>query len=200
MLTTKDFYCRVSKENINGVKYWKYLGGSLIEAADFARLVQSKGEKFYDPLTQEVTGVHKAVLDREMITLLIAMSHYHKYNEIATMAYPDEFPLLDKGVRGFTGEYAYLVHFGLLERGRRGDSTHYWLTDFGHEFVQGGKKICPALFNSASQIHGWDDTVERVSVESFFSRGEWEKVKKPLWFLPEKHRQEILTAEELASS
>ncbi len=200
MLTTKDFSCPVSKDTHNGVKYWRYVGDSLTVAADFARLVQSKGEKFYDPLTQEVTGVHTAVLDKAMVTLLIAMVHYHQYNEYVTMTYPEDFPVLDKGTRGFTGEYAYLVHFGLLNRERRGEYTHYQVNPLGHEFVKGGKKICPALFNSASQVHGWDDTADRVNVRSFFSREEWEKMKKPLWFLPEKYRQEILTPKELGNS
>jgi hypothetical protein len=114
------------------------------------------------------------------------------------MVYPDEFPVLDKGVRGFTGEYAYLVHFGLLRRERDGDVTHYKLTMIGWEFIKGGTKIHRALFNSGAQIHGFDESTERVGVKYFFSNQELEKMQKPLWFLPEKFRQEILTAEELA--
>jgi len=197
-LTVNDFPYLVDHVRINGVKCWKYLGDSLVEAAGFARKVQAVGERFYDPLTNEVTGVHKAVLDSEMVRLLIAMSHYHKWNEQETLVYPDHFPVLDQGTRGFTGEYAYLVHFGFLNRERQGDDTHYWVTDLGNEFIRGGLRIHPALFNSASQIHGWDQSVERVDVRSFFSRSEWEEIQKPLWFLPEKHREEMLTAKELA--
>jgi hypothetical protein len=193
-----EFDFAVVEERVNGVKCWKYLGDSLKEAAVFAQKVRSVGAKFYDPLTREVTGVHRAVLDADMVRLLIAMSHYHKYNEYSTMVYPDEFPVLDKGVRGFTGEYAYLVHFGLLRRERDGDVTHYKLTMIGWEFIKGGTKIHRALFNSGAQIHGFDESTERVGVKYFFSNQELEKMQKPLWFLPEKFRQEILTAEELA--
>lgn len=198
MFTQNDWFnCPVIKEIINGVQCWKYLGNDLKECCDFAQKVQSMGEKFYDPLTKEVTGVHTAVLDKAMVTLLIAMEHYHKYNDYPRMSYPDDFPLLDQGTRGFTGEYAYLVHFGLLCREREGEFTYYRLTTLGREFIKGGKKVCPVLFNTAGQIHGYDETVDRVHARSFFSVGEWEEMQNPLWFLPEKHRQEILTEKEL---
>ncbi len=156
--------------------------------------------KRYVVATREVTGVHKAVLDADMVRLLIAMSHYHRYNDCDTLTYPGDFPVLDRGSRGFTGEYAYLVHFGLLSRERDGDVTHYKLTPMGWEFVKGGTKVCPVLFNTASQVHGFDENVDRVNVGYFFSKEELEEMEKPLWFLPEKYRQEILTPEELESS
>ncbi len=199
MLTISDFNCSVTKTNVRGTDCWTYLGDSLTEAVDFARKVQAVGEKFYDPLTGVVTGVHTAVLDKAMVTLLIAMEHYHKYNDYSRISYPGDFPVLDKGTRGFTGEYAYLVHFGLLSRGREGEFTFYQVTDLGREFIEGGKKVCPVLFNTAGQIHGYDETVDRVNARSFFSTDEWEEMQKPLWFLPEKYRQEILTEKELAA-
>jgi len=192
MLKSGDFGCAVTKEIINGVKCWKYRGDSLEVAVVFAKTAQAAGEKFYDPLTNEVTGVHKAVLDKAMVTLLIAMSHYHRYNDHSAMMYPDHFPLLDNGTRGFTGEYAYLVHFGLLSRERQGDDTYYSLTPLGFEFVEGAVKICPMLYNSGSQIHGFNDNVDRVSMQSFFSQSELDEMQTPLWFLPEKHRCEVL--------
>lgn len=192
MLTSSNFDCIVTKEDINGIKYWKYLGDSLKVAAGFAKTAQAAGEKFYDPLTNEVTGVHKAILDKAMVTLLIAMSHYHRYNNHPSMTYPDDFPLLDSGKRGFTGEYAYLVHFGLLSRERQGDDTCYSLTPFGFEFIDGAAKICPVLYNSGSQIHGYDENANRVNMGSFFSQGELNEMQKPLWFLPEKYRQQVL--------
>lgn len=192
MLKDSDFECAVTKENVNGVKYWEYHGDSLKGAAGFAKIVRAAGEKFYDPLTNEVTGVHTAVLDKAMVTLLIAMSHYHRYNDHPSMSYPDDFPLLHDGRRGFTGEYAYLVHFGLLNREHKGEDTCYSLTKFGFKFVWGGAKICPVLYNSGSQIHGFDENFDRVDMKSFFSQEELDKMRKPLWFLPEKFRQQIL--------
>jgi hypothetical protein len=188
---------KVSKVIVDDNKCWKYIGDSLEEGVEFAQRVRAAGEKFYDPFTKKVTGVHKAVLDGDMVRLLIAMSHYHKYNDCGTMQYPDGFPILDTGVRGFTGEYAYLVHFGLLSRERQGDTTHYKLTGPGFEFVLGSTKVCPKLFNTGSQIHGYDETVERVNAQSFFSRVEWGLMQVPLWFLPQEYREEILTPEEL---
>lgn len=196
MLTQANFDDLVTKVRINGVECWKYRGNALNEAIAFAQTVLSHGEKFYDPLTGVVTGVHTAVLDKAMVTLLIAMSHYHKYNDHPSMEYPDHFPLLDSSPRGFTGEYAYLVHFGLLRRERDGDTTLYSLTPAGFKFVDGGSKVRPVLFNTSGQVHGYDEAFDRVNVRSFFSIGEWDEMQKPLWFLPEKHREEILTPEE----
>lgn len=198
MLTEQDFACSVTKATIKSVKCWVYLGNDLKEAVGFAKMAQAAGEKFYNPLTEEVTGVHTAILDKAMVTLLIAMSHYRKYNDHPSMAYPEQFPLLDNSPRGFTGEYAYLVHFGLLSRERDGD-TLYSLTEFGLEFVEGEVKVCPVLFNSGSQVHGFDESVDRVNVGSFFSQGEWEEMQKPLWWLTDERRQDILTDEELAA-
>jgi len=200
MLTQNDFDCAARKITISGTKCWVYHGNDLEAAVAFAQKVQAAGEKFYDPFTKVVTGVHTAILDQAMVTLLIAMEHYHKYNDYPRMSYPDDFPVLDRGTRGFTGEYAYLVHFGLLCREREGEFTYYRLTTLGREFIEGGKMVCPVLFNTAGQIHGYDETVDRVNARSFFSTGEWEEMQKPLWFLPEKYRQVILTEEELVAA
>ncbi len=196
MLTFDSFDCMVTKETIKGTPCWVYHGNDLGRAINFAQRVQAAGEKFFDPLTGVVSGVHTAVLDKAMVTLLIAMDHYHRYNEYSQMIYPDEFPVLDKGCRGFTGEYAYLVHFGLLSRERDGDLTSYQLTDSGREFIKGGKKIFPELFNTGGIIHGYDETKKRVNAMSFFTVREWAQMETPLWFLPDKFRREILTTEE----
>ncbi len=198
MLTVEDFPSPVIQTNINGIKCWKYLGYDLIDCVAFARVVQAAGERFYNPLTDNITGVHTATLDKAMVTLLIAMSHYRDYNDHSSMMYPDHFPLLDGGPRGFTNKYAYLVHFDLLSRKRDGKDTFYSLTLLGLEFVRGRAKVCPVLFNSGSQIHGYDKSVDPVNVGSFFSKGELDEMRKPLWFLSDKLRQEILTDEELA--
>ncbi len=195
MLIEQDFAYSVSQVKINGVKCWKYLGTDLKEAGYFARTVHAAGEKFYNPLTSEVTGVHTTVLDKVMVTLLIAVSHYHKYNDCLTMANPEEFPLLNSSIRRFAT--VSLVHFGLLKRER--DTTRYLLTETGMKFVEGKWKVRPVMFNSGSQIHGYDESIDRVDVESFFTQNELGEMRKPLWFLPEKNRQEILTDKELAT-
>jgi hypothetical protein len=81
MLIAGDFAYQVTSSPINGVPCWKYGGNDLDECIAFAQLVRQHGERFYDPLTQEVTGVHRATLDREMVRLLAAMSHYQEFND-----------------------------------------------------------------------------------------------------------------------
>jgi hypothetical protein len=58
--------------------------------------------------------------------------------------------------------------------------------------------VRPVLFNTGSEVHGYDGNITPVMFDSFFTQSELEEMQKPLWFLPEKYRQEVLTPKELA--
>lgn len=197
MLKVTDFNCVVRKDTINGIECWVYIGNSLSDCVDFAKLVRRHGEWFFDPLTAEVSGVHRATLDREMVRLLAAMSHYQDFNDYTTMVYPGDFPVVtSRAARGFTTNYNYLVHFGLLGKEHREDAVHYWVTDKGREFLAGGRSPA-SLFNTGALVHGIDEAGGTVGMEDFFNQEQQDEMKKPLWFLPQQYREEILTANEL---
>lgn len=186
--------------NINGKICWKYLGNNLAECIRFAKKVQSSGDHFFDPLTMEVTGAHRAVLSKGMVTLLAAMDHYHRFNDIKTMSYPTGFPYLSgHAARGFSTNYNYLIHFGLLAKSpgeKNSDGcVHYWVTDTGRDFIE-WMPIEAELFNIGPMVVGYD-TSSSKTFDEFFSAAELKEMEKPLWFLPEKDRLEILTPEEL---
>ena len=199
-MTETDFDCDVATVNINGKICWKYVGNNLAACIQFAKLVQSKGDHFFDPLTEEVTGAHHTVLSKGMVLLLAAMDHYHRFNDIKTMSYPTGFPYLTKfAARGFTANYNYLVHFGLLAKSP-GDSNpdgcvHYWVTDHGREFIA-GIPILAELFNIGPMVVGYA-TGSRKTFDEFFTTAELTTMEKPLWWLSPEKRASILTAEEL---
>jgi hypothetical protein len=89
-----------------------------------------------------------------------------------------------------------LVHFGLLAKERRDNDMHYWVTRKGRRFLA-GEKSPSALFNSGALVHGLDPSGEMVGMDNFFSQEQQDEMKKPLWFLPQAYREQILTAEEL---
>ncbi len=197
MLTAQDFDCQVTMTSINGVDCWRYLGNDLEECIQVARLAQSKGEKFYDPLLDEVQGVHQAKLDRGMVLLLAAMDHYHRFNACKTLTYPNDFPVVSpKAARGFTTNYSYLVHFRLLAKKTVDGEVQYWVTERGRRFLQGEEILCE-LYNIGPEVVGYNPD-SQGTIGKFFHDGMLEQMKKPLWFLPERHRQDILTTEELA--
>ncbi len=155
MLTSNSFDCgrhNVRERIINGKPHWVYLGNSLAECIRFARKVQESGEYFLDPLTMEIMGAHHTKLALVLpVLLLVAMDHYHRFNDMKTIAYPEEFPYLSgKAARGFTADYNYLVHFGLLDKGSENvnsdDCVHYRVTALGRAFI-GGMEIRTELFN-----------------------------------------------------
>lgn len=75
-------------------------------------------------------------------------------------------------------------------------TCNYWVTDKGREFLAGAKSPS-ALFNSGVEVHGFDPAGEMVSIDDFFTQKQQNEMKKPLWFLPQSYRQQILTPEEL---
>lgn len=197
-LTELDFDCRVTKESRFGFDCWVYLGSDFDELIAFSRKAQSYGERFYDPLTADVAGAHHAILDKQMVRLVLAMQHYHQFNDYEQMAYPNDFPVISpRAARGFSTNYNYLVHFGLLGKVHRDGEVYYWVTDLGRRFI-GGCSIRCELYNVRSEVVGWNDQ-SWGTITDYFSEGELRDMEKPLWFLPEKHRQDILTPEELAA-
>lgn len=197
MLTQKDFACSVEQITIFGLTCWKYLGNDLAECVKFAVLVQSRGERFYDPLTADVAGVHRAILDKPMIRLLVAMEHYHQYQEREVFEYPNDFPKVSpNAARGFSTNYNYLVHFGLLDKKNVDGEVVYWVTDLGREFIA-GKSIRCELFNIGPEVVGHDDN-SWGTIEDKITGDELQKMKKPLWFWTQKNRELVLTTEELS--
>ncbi len=197
MLTVEDFPCPVIQTNINGVKCWKYSGCDLDECIAFARVVQAAGEKFYDPLLDEVRSAHIAKLNKGMVLLLAAMDHQHRYNDYETMAYPNDFPVISsKAARGFTTNYSYLVHFNLLSKTSRNGEVHYWVTDLGRRFIKGESIRC-TLYNIGSEVVGFDD-ISWGTINKYFSEKVLTEMRKPLWWVKEETRLSILTPEELA--
>lgn len=80
MLTVDDFNCDVREEIINGKSHWVYLGNDLAECIRFAVKVQENGEYFFDPLMMKIMGAHRVTLTKDMVLLLAAMDHYHRFN------------------------------------------------------------------------------------------------------------------------
>lgn len=198
MLTETDFNCPVRHEKINGTLCWRYAGNDLRECVVFARKVRTAGEKFWDPLTGDIRSAHRQRLTEGMSLLLAAMQHYHDYNDMRTMTYPNEFPMVNsKAARGFTTHYNYLIHYGLLGKESRDGVVHYWVTDLGREYLD-GKELPGSILNIGKEILGFDPTAEMVSMTTLFSASELDEMQKPLWFLPEDYRQEMLTAEEMS--
>jgi len=199
-LTAEDFDCDVTTVNINGKICWKYIGNDLEECIRFARKVQLGGDHFFDPLTTEVMGAHRAKLDKNMVLLLAAMDHYHRFNDVKTMAYPTGFPYLSgQAARGFTTNYSYLVHFGLLDKSHGSNSdgkVHYWVTDHGREFIA-GIPILAELLNIGPMVVCFAKD-SRKTFDEFFTVGELAEMENPLWFLSEREREIILTSDELA--
>jgi len=198
MLTESSFNCRVVFTSINGKPCWKYLGNNLEECAQFARQVQAAGEKFYDPLTDDVRSAHRAVLDKYMIRLLVAMEHYRLYQERERFEYPNDFPKVSPGAaRDFSTNYNYLVHFGLLGKTiRDAGVVVYWVTDLGREFINGERIRCE-LFNIGPEVVGYNDQSWGTIADKIDAK-ELAKMRKPLWFWTDENRELVLTEEELA--
>jgi hypothetical protein len=198
MLKKEDFKVPVKRIIFNGVPCWRYLGDSLSEAVSFARKVRTAGERFFDPLTARVTGVRKAKLNREMVLLMAAMAHYHDFKDHDTMIYPGDFPVVaPKAGEGFTTDYNYLVHFGFLGKERRDDDLHYWVTELGRGFLA-GNPVHSSLLHTGALVHGLDPAGELTTISDFFVPTQLEEMQKPLWFLPQAYREEILSPEDLA--
>ncbi len=199
-LTAGDFDCAVTATNINGRICWQYIGNDLAECIRFAKRVQSGGDHFFDPLTMEVTGAHHTILSKGMVLLLAAMDHYHRFNDVKTMSYPTGFPFLsEQAARGFTTNYNYLVHFGLLAKSpgekNHDGCVHYWVTDHGREFIA-GIPILAELYNIGPMVVGYASGSKKT-FDEFFSTAELAEMEKPLWFLTEEKRLSILTSDEL---
>jgi hypothetical protein len=197
MLTEQNFACRAELVSINGTPCWKYFGNDLEECVQFARQVQGAGEKYYNPLTDDVRSAHRAILDKYMIRLLVAMEHYRLYQDRDMFVYPNDFPKVSPGAaRDFSTNYNYLVHFGLLNKKHEDGEVIYWVTTLGRAFI-GGFSICTELFNIGPEVVGYDDN-SWGTIISKLGEAEVERMKKPLWFWTEENRQEVLTDEELA--
>lgn len=197
MLTEQDFDCNVSYTNINGKSCWKYKGNDLAECIAFARKVQAAGEKFYDPLTDDIRSTHRAILDASMIRLLVAMDHYRRYQDRTMFEYPNDFPKVSPGAaRDFSTNYNYLVHFGLLGKKTQDGEVVYWVTNLGRKFIN-GESICCELYNIGPEVVGYNDTSWGTITDKIDAE-EWAEMQKPLWFWSQENRELVLTDEELA--
>jgi hypothetical protein len=199
MLTEQDFACRAELISINGKPCWKYFGNNLEECVQFARQVQAAGEKFYDPLTDDVRSAHRAILDKYMIRLLVAMEHYRLYQEREEFVYPNDFPKVSpEAARDFSTNYNYLVHFGLLAKGNKVGvgGVVYWVTNLGRAFIA-GESIRTELFNIGPEVVGYNEN-SWGTIVSKLGEAEVQQMKKPLWFWTEENRELVLTTDELA--
>jgi hypothetical protein len=197
MLTEQDFDCLVSQVSINGTTCWKYVGNNLQECILFARKVQAAGEKFYDPLTDNIQHAHRAILDAPMVRLLVAMYHYELYQDREMFEYPKDFPKVSPGAaRGFSTNYNYLVHFGLLGKKNQDGEVVYWVSDLGQKFVKGESIRCE-LFNIGPEVVGYDEN-SWGNIESKIDEDELLEMKKPLWFWTEENRKLVLTEDEVS--
>jgi hypothetical protein len=187
----------LTETTVKGIKCWKYTGDYLPECIDYAAKVKASGENFLNPITGEIAYSHKVILSKSMVILLAAMQHYHDYQDKETMAYPNDFPVTDNSAaRGFSGNYNYLVHFGFLGKQTIKGEVRYWVTDLGREFLS-GKPIFRILFNCGTEVLGFDKSTE-CTIDTFFTAAELSEMKKPLWFVDQKFREQVLTTEELA--
>ena len=197
MLSEHDLTGKVQFISLNGKPCWKYLGNDLEECVQFARQVQAAGEKFYDPLTDSVRSAHRAILDKYMIRLLVAMEHYRLYQERERFEYPNDFPKVSPGAaRDFSTNYNYLVHFGLLAKENKDGVVVYWVTNLGRAFIA-GESIRTELFNIGPEVVGYDEN-SWGTIVSKLGEAEVERMKKPLWFWTDEGRQAVLTDAELA--
>ena len=196
MLAETDFDYPVEYQRINDRDCWVYKGNDLRECVVFAKKVTLNGEKFFDPLTIDVRGPHRQWLEKSMVLLLVSMQHYHQYNDVETMAYPEEFPWIDDNARGFCSNYSYLVHFGLVAKRSIDGTPHYWVTNLGRRFIN-GERIRRELYNIQRLVVGYNDDSWGCFTD-YFSLEELREMQKPLWWLKEERRRGILTNEEMA--
>ncbi len=196
MLTEQCFDYPVEYTRINNKFCWVYLGNDLAECVSFAKMVTRNGELFFDPLTVDVRGPHRQWLEKSMVLLLVSMQHYHQYNDVETMAYPEEFPWIDDNARGFCSNYSYLVHFGLVDKKSSGGKPHYWVTDLGRRFIE-GERVRRELYNIGRLVVGHNGDSWGCFAD-YFNLDELLEMQQPLWFLTDERRRGILTNEELA--
>jgi hypothetical protein len=182
---------------VKGIKCWKYTGNDLADCILHAKRVMACGENFLNPITGEIAYSHKVILSKSMAILLAAMQHYHEYQDKVTMEYPTDFPLIDNdAARGFTANYNYLIHFGFLEKKTVDGDVHYWVTDLGREFIA-GEPIYKTLFNCGREVLGFDKNT-MCTFAGFFTQTELDEMRKPLWWISQERREDVLTTEELA--
>jgi hypothetical protein len=187
----------LNETTVKGIKCWEYTGNDLADCISHAKRVTACGENFLNPITGVIAYSHTVNLSKGMVILLVAMQHYHDYQDKVTMAYPNDFPVTDnKAARGFSGSYNYLVQFGFLDKKTIDGDVRYWVTDLGREFIA-GEPVYKTLFNCGQEVLGFDKNTE-CTFGGFFSHIELGEMRKPLWWVAQKFREEVLTTEELA--
>lgn len=109
-------------------------------------------------------SAHKQRLDHHMINLVIAM--YNEHGVGTKLQYPKDFPHLnDRYARGFTTNYAYLRHWGLLERTGNGKTPDWHVTELGEQFIRGEIDAPAWVYNVEDKLVGRSAT--RVKVSDF---------------------------------
>jgi len=132
---------------------WYYLGNDLRECTRFARIVLENGGTFFDPLTGKPYGSNIEQMDVHKAELLLAIYHLRLYKDKASLLYSEEFPhLSDKYARGFTTNYSYLVHFGLLSKARLDGKVYYRLTNKGMDFCRGFAQCPKFVVNRGAEV------------------------------------------------
>jgi len=168
------------KEEGKQYTVWEYLGNDVQEMLRFVNVVLRSRDKFFDPLTRRPEGSNRHTLETASVILLISLCQLTMVKHKHEFKYPDDFPKVTpkRGARGFSTNYSYLVHFGLLGRPEGKPESHYYVTQKGFDFYN-GLATCSefVICNRKNVLHS---SKEQVRITDFVDIEDFKK--EPLWW------------------